>query len=155
MGETSFSRWRKEQSSLEKIFIQIQLHNIVAFPLQYGSLRNWNCICTVLEIYRDNFFSPRAIMEDSRARNPHCSARDKRRTARIPIESSWIRSPVFRATKEAGPRLWMERKIRSPGNAYAKLCRRARKSMPPHRYEIWDMVLSFDFPSPISREDFS
>lgn len=50
-------------------------------------------------------------MEDSRARNPHCSTRDKRRTVRIPIESSWIRFLVFRATKEAPGS--MERKIRS------------------------------------------
>lgn len=128
--EKSNQVWRKFLFKFNYI-ISLHFPNMIRFVIEIVL-----AIVLGLEIYRDNFFSPRAIMEDSRARNPHCSARDKRRTARIPIESSWIRSPVFRATKEAGPRLWMERKIRSPGNAYAKLCRRARKSMPPHRYEI-------------------
>lgn len=128
--EKSNQVWRKFLFKFNYI-ISLHFSNMIRFVIEIVL-----AIVLGLEIYRDNFFSPRAIMEDSRARNPHCSARDKRRTVRIPIESSWIRSPVFRATKEAGPRLWMERKIRSPGNAYAKLCRRARKSMPPHRYEI-------------------
>lgn len=85
-------------------------------------------------------------MEDSRAR--YCSTRNKRRTMRIPIESSWIRFPVFRARQKPSASGWKERfgrrvtLTRSFADAQENPCRPTDM-----KYEIWYFPSIFLLPS--------